>query len=269
MATNVVQQRALQQARYGFEKEMENYCKDLKKLMNIKFDYTQGNVKQDTQEGHMSAKFSAADLTIVFKQFTTLSIEGEGIVKDTFPIDTPIYYNLSLKEIKSRVPRRVWQQTLQINKFSYEDFFILDFNDYKDILNSNYILLKNNIENKKYLIIKDEVFGGYYLYDYRNLKKNLTEHIYLDYEGFPIHEKMKVLITKNTNKFNNLKELFMYFINKAHAEMQIQDYKEMQSEMKNMLKSIKKIKRAPISDKKAGKYKGYKWVVNCSVSYIN
>ena len=268
MSSNVVQIRALNQARNGFEKEVENYCKKLRELMKIKFDYQLGNVREDTQEGHMAAKFSKADLTITFKQFITLKIEGEGegIIKTVFPIDTPVSYNLSLKEIKSRVPKRVWQETLQMEKFRYEDYFILDFNDYKDILNSNYILLKHGVGNQKYLIIKDNVFGGYYIYDYKTLEKNMTEHIYLDNEGFPIYEKMKVLIRKDTNKFSDLNELFMYFISKAHTDMQRGNFKEMKMKLEKKLKNIKEIKRAPISDKKAGKYKGHKWVVNCSVS---
>lgn len=266
MANNVIQERAIEQAQYGFEKEMEDFCRQLKEAIKIKFDYQFGNVRKDTHEDHMMAKYSKADLTITFKQFITLKIEGDGIKKTTFPIDTPIQYELSLKEIKSRIPRRVWEQTLNIQNFEYEDYFILDFNDFKDMLNSNYVLLRYGVGNKKYLLIKDGVFGGYYLYNFKKLEKNMTNYIYLEYEGEPVYEKMKVLITKNTDKFKDLNELFRYFVNLAYKDMQNGAYREMKFLLEKRLKDIKEIKRAPINEGKAGsKYKGNKWVVNCSV----
>lgn len=265
MANNVVQERAIKQAQSGFEKEIENFCKSLKNKIKIKFDYQFGNVRQDTNEAHMMAKYSKSDLTITFKQFIYLRIEGDEIIKNSYPIDAPVSYELSLKEIKSRVPRRIWEQTLNIKDFNYEDYFILDFNDFKDMLNSNYVLLRYGVGNKKYLLIKDGVFGGYYLYSYKTLEKNLTEYIYLDYEGEPVHEKMKVLITKNTDKFKDLNELFRYFIKLAHKDMQNGAYREMKFLLERKLKEIKEIKRAPINEEKAGRYKGNKWVVNCSV----
>ena len=93
----------------------------------------------------------------------------------------------------------------------------------------------------------------------------MTNYIYLDYEGEPVHEKMKVLIIKNTDKFKDLNELFRYFIRLAHKDMQNGAYREMKFLLEKRLKDIKEIKRAPINEGKAGKYKGNKWVVNCSV----
>lgn len=165
------QERGLEQAAYGFENEASLWFYYNAKALGI--EWRSGNVKVNNIHEHLKAKYSK-DISFCLK-IDVLTEYNEIDRVDNDQVEGTWFY-LSLKEVKSDVPRRYWKDILgwKDGEFDLTEFMVVDTNGTKEARN----------KKTEYIIIKDSKYGsGYYLYCKNDILNAKASPYILEPEG--------------------------------------------------------------------------------------
>lgn len=237
------QERGLEQAAYGFENEASLWFFNNAKSLGI--EWRSGNVKVNNIHEHLKAKYSK-DISFCFK-IDVLTDYNEIDRVDNDQVEGTWFY-LSLKEIKSDVPKRYWQDILgwKEGEFTLAEFMVVDTNGTKEARN----------KRTEYIIVKDSKYGGIYLYCKNDiLNAKVTPYI-LEPEGGQLKpgEKFKLahpdmeekegdlkrkhIVKKTELRFNTFGELMLDFM-LPHVVEPATDWKAMNEEADLRIEQIK------------------------------
>lgn len=233
-----------------FEEEMREWATTWQHHYGFQIlDGTVSDKEEITRDDHVAAKISKGDIVLKFGQLEfAISQKLSKVNKRkitvpgrvTFPLPTINYYDMKNRQ---------------------EDFLILDTNEVKELRNG---------KGHKYLIYKDENYGGYFLYCKNDLQQFQASEVYLEPEGGKINlqdkyntdrfhkwmtseegePKRKHVIQKTYLKFDtlfdcmewfmdNIVKLELYLHNKQQEELKEERYSVYKSELQDWVKSNK------------------------------
>ncbi|MDN4094368.1 hypothetical protein QYF48_16285 [Brevibacillus agri] len=151
------QQRAEEQAKNGFEKEGRDWA--IKNQSKYCFTYQNGTVgdkKVYSLEDHRAGKFTKGDLILDFGLLEFVISQKQARSNDR----------------KINVPARIYKE-LGFKTLEQSRYLILDTNEIKEARNGT----------NKYLVYRDDNYGGYYLYCKNDLLNFQASEVYTDPEG--------------------------------------------------------------------------------------